>query len=133
MGANIIEVFPKNKFEWSVICAIGFLILFSDVCDLFYDHCCALTPFLDSALWLITHVCTHSHSGLSLCMFWFSYEHNRFEYPLIFLLIVTLASFYQYRPDFRDLKGCYGLYRTFPISNLTSKSDPVFHIPPFPK
>ncbi|RVX21889.1 Pentatricopeptide repeat-containing protein [Vitis vinifera] len=37
------------------------------------------------------------------------------------------------RPDFRDLEGWYGLYHTFPISNLTPEPDPVFHIPPFPK
>ena len=27
---------------------------------------------------------------------------------------------------FRDLEGCYGLYRTFLISNLTPEPDPVF-------
>ena len=34
---------------------------------------------------------------------------------------------------FRGLEGCYGLYRTFPISNLTPEPDPVFHRPSFPK
>ena len=37
------------------------------------------------------------------------------------------------RDPFRDLEGCYGLYRTFPISNLTPEPDLVFHRPPFPK
>ena len=31
-----------------------------------------------------------------------------------------------------DLEGCYGLYRTFLISNLTPEPDPVFRRPPFP-
>ena len=35
--------------------------------------------------------------------------------------IDILASFYLVETCFKGLEGCYGLFRTFPISNLTTE------------
>ena len=100
-------------------CYWWFLILFGDMSDMFHVHYYALTLFLDRTLWLVTQIRIHSLSGLFICMFRFSYVHDHSEYSLIPSSIVMIDLFYQQRPDFRDLEGCYDLYRTFPISNLT--------------
>ena len=55
--------------------------------------CSSLTPFM------IAHCGSwpryaFANSDHSLYIFWFSYMHDWREYPLIFLLIVTSASFY---------------------------------------
>ena len=50
-------------------CYWYFFILFSDMSDIFYVHYCALTSFLDSALWIVIQVRIYSHPDHSLCMF----------------------------------------------------------------
>ena len=104
-------------------------------CELYFVFItCALTLFLDSAF-VARGRGTHPlpFQSISIAYFDSHIVHDLGEYPLIFSQIATSASFYQQRPDFRDLEGCYGFYRTFPISNLTPEPDPVFHRPHFPK
>ena len=94
---------------------------------------CSLTLFHDSAFKITAQVCIHS--------FW--------SFVIHILILIRSWSFWVFidlfinchncfillveRPIFRDLEGCYGIYRTFPINNLTPKPDPIFHRPPFPK
>ena len=82
---------------------------------------CRLLPRYASALTLtIVHACFSFHCVIILVPI-------RFPYQLPWLLYFIGRD-----PLFRDLEGCYGLYRTFLISNLTSEPDLVFHWPPFP-
>ena len=93
----------------------------------------ALTSLLDSALRIVAQVRIYSRLSHSLCIFRLSHVHDHSGYWLIYSSIVMIASFYQQKPDFRDLEGCYGFYYTFPISNLTLEPDPVFSQPAFSK
>ena len=62
-----------------------------------------------------------------LCFEWYSFGiHARLiNCHDCFILLVEAR--------FRGFKGCYDLYRTFPISNLTPELNPVFCRPPFSK
>ena len=95
---------------------------------------CLITNLVfDSALWLVVQVHIHSHPDHSLYIFWFSYVHDWFEYPLTFHVDWHVSFILLVETRFRDLEGCYSLYRTFPISNLTLEPDLVFHRPLFQK
>ena len=60
-----------------------------ELCFMFIN--CALTPFLDSTLWLVAKVCTYSHSGHSYACF---DSHMCMMHPLISLQIAMIASLY---------------------------------------
>ena len=126
------DLFRLSTVVLSVFCLI--FVLHSNMHELYFVFInCVLISFLNSAFWLVAQVCTHFPSNCCLCMSRFSYVHDHSGYSLIYSSTATSASFYQQRPDFRDLEGYYGLHRTFPISNLTPEPDPVFRRSPFPK
>ena len=101
-------------------CYIFFLFY---ACDIFCIHYYPLTLFHDSILLLIVKVRSRSHF----------YSHFVYLFVIItcFWYIIILVSidllvnchvcFTLFSRDsfLRGLKGCYGLYCTFPISNLT--------------
>ena len=75
-----------NCHAWSILfCSMTCSKLFLN---------CALTSLLDSALWFVTQVRIYSHSGISICMFWFSYVHDSSGYSLFYSSIAMIASFY---------------------------------------
>ena len=133
-GPNMGDDSSKNKVEWSVMCAIDDFVYGLVACEsCFMFIYCTLTSFLDSVWWLVAKVRTRSHSSHSLlsvliltcaCLLWVSIVFLTNCHDCCILLVET---------DFRDLEECYGLYRTFPISNLTSEPNLIFHIPLFPK
>ena len=49
---------------------------------------------------------------------WFDYSSILIDCHVSFILLVETRL--------RDLEGCYGFCRTFPISNLTPEPDPIF-------
>ena len=113
-------------FVWFNCHAWSILFCSMTCSKLFLNY--ALTSLLDSALWITAQVRIHTRLGhFSVCMFRFPHVHDHSEHSLIlssisidcFILLVETHFF------FRDLEGCYGLYRTFPISNLTPEPDPV--------
>ena len=103
-------------------CLIFFLLY---ACDIFCIHYYPLFMFHDSALLPIAkvHYLSHSHSHsyfvylfIIITCFWFM-----IILVSINLLVNCHVCFTLFSRDsfLRGLKGCYGLYCTFPISNLT--------------
>ena len=101
-------------------------------CDIFCICYCVLTLFHDSSLLSAAKVCHRSHFVhlfIIMTCFWFvitlvSIDFLTNCHVCFILLVETHFS--------KDLEGCYGLYRIFPISNLTPEPDPIFHRPTFP-
>ena len=101
---------------WSILFDFD-LVLY----EFFYTYHCTLTLFHDTTLLPTTKVSSHPH---------FVYY---FVIMTYFLTLIILASIdllvnchvwftlFSIDPFFRGLEGCYGLYRTFLISNLIPK------------
>ena len=105
--------------------------LFLDIYIIFL--CLFINPVFDSALWFVVQVRIYSYFANSLYMLYFSYCAWSI-WVFIDLLINCHGCFILLvETHFRDLEGCYGPYRTFPISNLTPEPDPVFRRPIFSK
>ena len=128
----LLDVFFENQFDWivtnddfvlnlvarelcfmSIICAItSFLIA----------HCGSLPKYVSTRILVILFACSDSHMCMIvLDIHWFTHQ------------LSCQLHFISRDLDFRDLEGCYGLYCTFPISNLTPEPDSNFHIPHFPE
>ena len=92
---------------------------------------CALTPLLTvhgGSLpmyvsifpLIVVYACPDSH----MCMIYP-------EYSLIYSSIAMIASILLVGTRLRDLEGCYGFCRTFPMSNWTPEPNPIFRRSPF--
>ena len=100
-------------------CALDFVwFWFGFVWDCFYTCHCTLTLFHDSALLPATKVHSHSH-------FVYYFIIMNYFWTMIVLVSMDLLvnchvcfTLFSRDPFLRGLEGCYGLYRTFPISNL---------------
>ena len=129
---------PIYLTSWLIDCSTD-LFAMHDWFTLFLDmrlitsvHC-SLTMFHDSTLSFATKVCILSYSVHSLCMLWFSYVHDIFRVFIDLLINCHDCFILSVETHFRDLEGCYGLYHTFPISNLTPEPNLIFRRPTISK
>ena len=127
---------PTYETSWLIDCVIDLLImrvwpiLFIDMRLIIFVYC-SLTMFHDSAFVIAAQVRIYSYFALSLYMFCFSYCAWSIWVFIDSLIDCHVSFISLVETRLRDLEGCYGFYRTFPISNLTPEPDPVFHRPTF--
>ena len=80
--------------DWLIYLSCTIDLIYSLICASLYLFIIHWSCFMIAHLSLGVQLRTHSHFDYSLCMFWYSYVHDRSEYSSIFSLIVMLASFY---------------------------------------
>ena len=88
------------------------------LCEIFYTYHCTLTLFHDNTLLPATKIRSHPY-------FVYYFVIMTYFLPMIILVSIDLLvnchvyfTLFSKDPFFRSLEGCYGLYHTFPISNL---------------